>query len=197
MARSSACRTLSQNPSLSGKDKLAGAAPTKSNNISGVSYALTPAIALSVFFILSSMAQYLEDDLQRIFKTVLDSRTPAFPLALAPQQYKNPCERSLKAQFPEIYWSKIHLECYNFFQQSGNHFAIAGAKSQNRMLFAATFLKNTALFCWQQYQQKVEDETDIFITWEKFKAFFCQSLMSPKLLSIASGVLFEKTPSIS
>ena len=44
------------------------------------------------------------------------------------------------------------------------------------MPFAATFLKDTALFCWQQYQRKMEDETNVPITWKKLKAFICQSL---------------------
>ena len=36
------------------------------------------------------------------------------------------------------------------------------------------------MFCWQQYQQKVEDEIDIPITWEEFKDFFCKSLVESK-----------------
>ena len=46
----------------------------------------------------------------------------------------------------------------------------------NRVLFAATFLKDTALFQWQQHQRKVKDQTNVPISWERFKAFFCQSL---------------------
>ena len=72
-----------------------------------------------------------------------------------------------------MYWSKTHLECYNFFQLYEDYFANTGAKGQNQIPFAATFFKDTALFCWQQYQQKVEEETDIPITWEEFKAFLC------------------------
>ena len=54
--------------------------------------------------------------------------------------------------------------------------ATTGAKGQNRVLFATTFLKNTSLFTWQQYQRKLENETEISITWEEFKAFLCQNL---------------------
>ena len=80
------------------------------------------------------------------------------------------------AWFPDVYWGKTYLECYNFFQQCKDDFAIARAKSQNQVPFAATFFKDIALFCWQQYQQKVKDKTNVFITWVKFKAFLSQSL---------------------
>ena len=50
----------------------------------------------------------------------------------------------------------------------------------NRVPFAAIFLKNTALFRWQQYQHKVEDQTNVPISWEGFKAFFYQSLGKSK-----------------
>ena len=46
----------------------------------------------------------------------------------------------------------------------------------NQVLLVATFLKNTALFQWQQHQRKIEDQTNVLISWERFKAFFCQSL---------------------
>ena len=125
-----------------------------------------------------SMAQYLKDNLQQIFRILLDFK----PLALLPapalalQQYKGPCERPLKDQFLDVYQGKTHLEFSNFFQQYEEYFAIAGAKSKSWVLFVAIFFKDTPLFCWQQYQRKVEDEANISIIWEKFKAFLCQSL---------------------
>ena len=128
MARSFACRTFFQNLSLGGKDKLAGAAPTKGNNTFAMSRAPTSAIAPPVISALSSVAQYSEDDLQRIFRTVLHFRPLASPLVFVPQQYKGPCERPLKARFLNVYWGKTHLECYNFFQQCEDYFATAGVK---------------------------------------------------------------------
>ena len=116
-----------------------------------------------------------------MFRTVLDSR-PLVPV-LAPAtdlHYKGPCERPLKAWFLDIYRGKTYLECYNFFQQCEDHFAITGTTGSNRVPFAATFLKDTALFCWQQHQRKVEDQTNIPISWEEFKAFLRQSLGESK-----------------
>ena len=63
-----------------------------------------------------------------------------------------------------MYWNKTHLECYIFFQQYENHFGTVGAKSQNWVLFATIFLKDTTQFCCQYQQQRVEDETDLLIT---------------------------------
>ena len=80
-----------------------------------------------------------------------------------------------------MYQGKPQLECYNFLKKCEDHFAIVRAKGQNRVPFAATFLKDTALFCWQQYQQKVEDKTDVSITWAEFKVFLYQSLGESKV----------------
>ena len=102
------------------------------------------------------------------------------PAPAAALHYEGVCEKPLKARFPDIYWGKTHLEYYNFFQQYKDHFAIAGATGSNRVLFAATFLKDTALFRWQQYQRKVEDQTNTPISWEGFKAFLRQSLGESK-----------------
>ena len=96
-------------------------------------------------------------------------------VAIAPH-YERPLKQFLKALFPDVYWDKTHMECYNFFQQCKNHFATAGATWPNRVPFAAIFLKDTALFRWQQHQHKKEDETNVPITLEEYKAYFCQSL---------------------
>ena len=125
MAQSSACRSPRQNLH-NGKDKLGGRTPTEGSDrrtlAPTASRAPTPAVTPIVAQLAtsgsanSSVVRYLEDDLQRILRTVLDSR----PLALVPApaaapHYEGPRERPLKARFPDIYWGKTHLECYNFF----------------------------------------------------------------------------------
>ena len=84
MARFFACRTFSQNFLFGGKDQLAGAALNKDNNTPAMSHAATPATIPPVFSALSSAAQYLENDFQRILMTVFDFRTPAFFWTPAP-----------------------------------------------------------------------------------------------------------------
>ena len=68
------------------------------------------------------------------------------------------------------------MECYNFIQQCEDYFTTAKAKKPNRMSFIATFLWEQALICWQQHKAKNAGKTDVPLTWEKIKVFFCQSL---------------------
>ena len=44
------------------------------------------------------------------------------------------------------------------------------------MPFAATFLREQALFYKQQYKAKNDGEINVPFTWDEFKAFFCRSL---------------------
>ena len=158
MAQSSAHCSPRQNLH-DGKDELAGGTPIKGNDrrtpAPVASCAPIPAVAPVVAPFAasgsanSSVVRYSEDDLQQILRTVLDSKplapVPAPIVATAPH-YKSPRKRSLKARFLHMYQGKTYLECYNFFQECKDHFATAGATSSNRVPFAATFLKDTALF---------------------------------------------------
>ena len=108
------------------------------------------------------VAKYTEEDLQKIFRTVLKARAP-------PSDGSR--EKLLKARSPDVYSGKSHMECYNFCQQCKNHFAIAGAKGPNRILFAASFLRDRINFRWQKYKRKHKAESTVPITWEKFKTF--------------------------
>ena len=113
------------------------------------------------------VAKYIEEDLQKILRTVLEARAPPSD---------GPREKPLKARSPDVYRGKSHMECYNFCQQCEDHFATAGAKGPNRILFAAFFLRDRINFRWQQYKWKYEAESTVPITWEEFKTFLCQSL---------------------
>ena len=156
-----------QNLRFDGKDKLAGGTFIKDSDhctfAPAVTCALTPVLAPVVALFVASgsvdsfVVRYLEDNPQRIVKTIFEARSLLFPafapipasVVAAALHYKGPRERFLKAWFPDIYWSKTHLKCYNFFQKCKYHFAIAGATGLNQVFFAATFLKDTALFRWQ------------------------------------------------
>ena len=54
-----------------------------------------------------------------------------------------PCEQSLKARFPDLYYGNSHMDCYRFCQQCKDHFETAGAKGPNRIPFAALFLRGS------------------------------------------------------
>ena len=129
------------------------------------------------------MVRYSKDDLQQILRTVLDFKplTPfPAPVVAVVLHYESPRERPLKARFPDIHRGKVHLECYNFFQKCKDHFTSAGSIGSNRVPFGAIFLKNTALFRWRQLQRKIEDQTNVLISWKGFKAFICESLGESK-----------------
>ena len=188
MARPPARRSPCRNSLPTGKDEPAGPAPTEGSDTytptPAVSRALTsaPAPAPAPLFAsapvdANATVRYSDADLQRILRTVLEARP--FALAPAPQPLVFPDgrrERPLKARFSKLYRGKTHMECYNFIQQCEDHFATAGAKGPNRVPFAATFLRERALFRWQQHKAKNAGETDVSLTWKEFKAFFCRSL---------------------
>ena len=54
---------------------------------------------------------------------------------------QSPVERkqSLKAKLPEVYYNKLHIDCYHFCQQCKKHFEIARATGANQTPFAAFF----------------------------------------------------------
>ena len=140
------------------KDPLGSSSPPESNHDE------TPVNPPAVEPLVS---KYTEEDLQRILRTVLETR--ALP-------FDGPRKKPLKARLPDVYRGKSHMECYNFCQQYEDHFATAGAKGPNRIMFAAFFLRDHINFCWQQYKRKYEAESTFLITWEEFKTFFCRSL---------------------
>ena len=82
----------------------------------------------------TSVLKYSEDDLQKIFKAVLEARAPVpapVPVpapapALASIVAEAPWEK-LKARSPDLYREKSHMDCYNFCQQCEDYFATVGA----------------------------------------------------------------------
>ena len=126
MARTPAPCSPCRNPPPTGKDELAGPAPTERCDTYtpalAVSRAPTPAPAPAPAPPLASApvdanttVRYLEADLQRILRTVLEAR-PLTPVSgRQPLVFPDgPRERPLKARFPELYCGKTHMECYNF-----------------------------------------------------------------------------------
>ena len=147
----------------------------------------------------NSIPKYSEDDLQKIFKAVLEARAPISAPApvlapapiLAPAAVLAPApapvfasapiiaetyREKLKACFPGLYRGKSHMDYYNSCQQCEDYFATAGATGPTRIPFAASFLRDRISFRWQQYKWRHDAETPVPVTWDKFKAFFWQSL---------------------
>ena len=63
-------------------------------------------------------------------------QAPATPILVEPK------EQLLKAWFPDLYFEKFHLDCYQFCQQFENHFDTTRANGENHTPFVASFLQN-------------------------------------------------------
>lgn len=83
----------------------------------------------------SSTTKYLKNDLQHIFKTILEAKILITLIAILNKYF----QRLFKAKFPNVYHGKTHMECYNFCQQCKNYFAMAGVKVPNYILFVVFF----------------------------------------------------------
>ena len=200
MAQSFARCTLCQNPLFDGKNKLAGGTFIEGNDqhISAPTTLRAPILAIVLAPIVtppvvsgsanSFVIRFLEDNLQQIGKTIFKAKSLLFlalvpvpaPIVAAAPHYKGRREQLLKDRFSDIYQSKTHLEYYNFFQQWKDYFATVGATGPNQVPFTAIFLVDIALFRWQQLQYIIEAKTNVFISWEGFKALFCQNLGKSK-----------------
>ena len=128
MVRLFARRSPRRKPLPTGKYEPAGPVLTEGNN----TYTLAPAMSFAPTPIPASApalplapapvdadatVRYLEADLERILRTVLEARLLAPTLTPKPLLFPDgSCERPLKASFPELYCGKTHMECYKFIQ---------------------------------------------------------------------------------
>lgn len=71
--------------------------------------------------------------------------------------------------------------CYNFCQQCKEHFFIAGAKKHNHIFFVTFFLWNCISFRWYQHKRKLDSESLVSFTWNKFKLLLCKKLGNSKI----------------
>ena len=135
MAELCACNSPHQNPRSTGKDELAGATPTEGSGTSTptpvVSRVRTPALATALV-----VAPSLDNKLFKQFmKTYLEAQVSS-QIEVDPE----PCKQPFKAQFLDLYYGSLHMDCYRFCQQCKDHFKTARAKTPNRIPFAALFL---------------------------------------------------------
>lgn len=86
--------------------------PTSSSN---------PKPSLAVF----QIPKYTKDDLQRIFRTVLESQS-FITCGQDHEISKNCPEQVFKARVPNVYKDKSHINYYNFIQQYKNHLPCLG-----------------------------------------------------------------------
>ena len=136
-----------------GKDELIVVAQKAFTKSSGISI---PTLAMSfaqIFIPLFSLApanftaKYLKENLQQIFKNILEAGLLSLLPTFQPFVFPNSsCERPLQVRFPDLYCSKIYMKYYNFYQKCKDYFANVEAKKHNQVFFAATFFQDQALF---------------------------------------------------
>lgn len=76
------------------------------------------------------VAKYIEKDLQKILKTILKAHALFFD---------RPFKKLLKARLPNKYYSKSHMEYYNFCQYHEDYFVTVRVKDSNYILFETFF----------------------------------------------------------
>ena len=98
----------------------------------------------------TDVSKYSKDDLQQIFKTVLEVQAPmstSAPIpALAAAAFEKPRNKPLKARSPNVYYAKSHMDCYNFCQQCEDYFATTGTMRLNQIPFTTFFLQDRIIF---------------------------------------------------
>ena len=108
---------------------------------------------------------------QQFMKAYLENQNQA--QTPAPVQAE-PREQPLKARFPDLYYGNSHMDCYRFCQQCEDHFETAGATGNNRIPFAASFLRGTVVQRWQQHKRRSQGLVPM--TWLEFKNFLQKNL---------------------
>ena len=121
----------------------------------------------------TNIPKYSENDLQRIFKIVLEAwaLAPILTSAISKVPRDKLTTRSL-----DIYHRKFHIDCYNICQQCENYFITAGATGPIQIPFATFFLQNRISFRWRQYKRKRDADSFVSIMRDKFKTFLRYSL---------------------
>ncbi len=121
-----------------------------------------------------------KDPFRQYMKAYLeDRRNPAHAPASAPppaDAQDETSERLLKAINLDLYYGNWQMECYYFCQKCEDHFDTAGAKHHKHVPFAASFLNNRILYCWQQHKVSTKCSRAVSMSWVEFKVFLRKSL---------------------
>ena len=169
-----------------GKDKLAatalGPASTKDSNIfisapavsrlSTSAPPVAPIVASSPAPALAITAPSSDNKLFKQFmKAYLEAQVPAqIAFEIDPESWK----QSFKARFPDLYYSNLHIDYYQFCEQCKDHFEISGVKKPNKILYSALFLRVLVTQRWLQHKRR--RNRAVLMTWSEFKEFLRKNL---------------------
>ena len=160
-------RSPRRNPPPGGEDELAGGppgAPTEGSHtpthFPAVSWAPTPA------------PPFNDELFKRFIKAYLESNQ-------GPSQSPKEHKQLFKAKVPDVYYGKLHMDCYHFYQQCEDHFETFRATGTNQTPFAASFLCGNISIRWMLFKRR-QGEDVAPITWTEFKAFLQKNLGESK-----------------
>ena len=74
------------------------------------------------------------------------------------------CKQFFKAKVSDMYYKKLHIDYYYFYQQYKDYFETAGATGANRTSFAISFLCESINVQWTYYNCRHQGEELIPIT---------------------------------
>ena len=169
MAGPCACPSPCWNFPSAGKDELAGAASRVLTNDSRTpthTFAIssTPILVVAIGL---AVAPPLDNKLFKQFiKAYLETQMPGW---IVPKIDLKPCKQLFKARFPDLYYSNLHMDCYQFYQQCKDYFKTVGAKGSNRIPFAASFLYRLITQQWLQFKRQYNGAMPM--SWPEFKDF--------------------------
>ena len=84
--------------------------------------------------------KYINADFYQFIKVFIDAQKRS-------GTHEGPWESLLKARFPDLYYRKFYMDCYQFFQQYEDHFKTASATGPNYISFVALFFRGPINFC--------------------------------------------------
>ena len=96
-----------------------------------------------------------------------------------PSQPLKEREQPLEAKVLDVYYGKLHMDCYHFYQQCNDHFETSWATGTNQTPFAAFFLCKNISVRWTQFKHRRGGEVAPII-WTEFKAFLQKNLGESK-----------------
>ena len=134
---------LAKNPGPTNSFYLGNTSPTPFHNPTpgpALVFALIPTPVPAPVPTLTPVLSSSDELFRQFMKAYLKSnQDPRQPLAKRKQLFK--------AKVPQVYYGKLHIDCYHFCQQCEDYFETAKATGANRTLFVAFFLhKNISVY---------------------------------------------------
>ena len=160
-------RNPCRNPPLGGKDELTEGplrAPPKGSNTSTHFLAVSRALTLA--------PPSTNELFKQFMKAYLKSNQ-------GPSQPPEECKQPFNTKVLDVYYGKLHIDCYHFCQQEEVHYETSWGTGTNQTSFVASFLYANISVQWIQFK-RCQGEAVTPITWAEFKTFLWKNMGESK-----------------